>query len=47
MTEKKLQPRASVEDSGVPPPVSLVVDHEHKVVLFTADGKPLVRKAGF
>lgn len=47
MSEQKQPPRLYIEDSGVPPPTAPTVDHEHKVVLFTADGKPLVRKAGF
>lgn len=31
----------------IPPPNTMTVDHEHKTVLFTADGKALVRQAGF
>lgn len=41
-------PKASYEDPPVvPPPATFTVQHDHKVVLYTADGKPLVRKAGF
>jgi hypothetical protein len=31
----------------VPPPSTFIVAHEHKPILFTADGKALVRRAGF
>lgn len=31
----------------VPPPASFTVDHEHKPVLYTPDGKVLVRRCGF
>ena len=40
--------RLEVDDRPiVPPPASMTVDHEFKPVLYTADGKPLVRKAGY
>jgi hypothetical protein len=31
----------------VPPPASFTVAHEHKPVLYTAEGKALVRQSGF
>lgn len=31
----------------VPPPATVVVEHERKPVLYTPDGKALVRKVGF
>ena len=35
------------DDSIVPPPSSVTVEHEHTARLYTADGRPLVRPAGF
>lgn len=41
-------PKATTDDQPiVPPPSSFTVSHEHKPVLFTADGKALVRRCGF
>lgn len=31
----------------LPPPASMVVNHDHKPVLYQADGRALVRQAGF
>ena len=31
----------------IPPPNTMTVRHDHKAVLYTADGRPLVRHAGF
>lgn len=31
----------------IPPPSSITVDHEHRARLYTHDGRPLVRQAGF
>lgn len=31
----------------IAPPSSFTVDHDHKPVLYTAEGKALVRQAGF
>jgi hypothetical protein len=31
----------------IPPPASFTVDHDHKPVLYQADGRALVRAAGF
>lgn len=39
--------KAYVDDSGTPPPHSVVVEHEYKTVLHLPGGKVLVRKAGF
>ena len=39
--------RASVEDSGVPPPRDVTVSHDYIPVLHLPDGRVLVRKAGF
>ena len=43
------QPKAASDDDQpiVPPPASAQVYLEQKPVLYTADGKPLVRKIGF
>lgn len=44
----KIPPRLSVEDMPiVPPPSTVTVDHDRKPVLFTHDGKALVRKIGY
>jgi hypothetical protein len=40
-------PRELEEPPLVPPPSTFTVTHDHKVVLFTADGQALVRRAGF
>jgi hypothetical protein len=34
-------------DNELPPPPTSVVDHEHRAVLYTPDGRALVRRAGF
>jgi hypothetical protein len=34
-------------DPQIPPPSVFTVDHEHRPVLFQADGKALIRAAGF
>ena len=34
-------------DSEIPPPSNVTVHHEHRPTLYQADGKPLVRCAGF
>lgn len=39
--------RLMAEWDIIPPPSSVTVEHEHRVHLFTADGTPLVRQAGF
>lgn len=31
----------------ISPPATFTVDHDHKPVLYTAEGKALVRQAGF
>lgn len=36
-----------MSDREIPPPDSFTVDHEHRPVLYRADGKALVRAAGF
>lgn len=44
----KLPPRLSVDDMPIiPPPSTVIVDFERKPVLFTHDGKALVRKIGY
>ena len=43
-----LTPKAEADDAPVvPPPSSMTVDHIRKPLLYTATGKPLVRKTGF
>ena len=39
--------KAYVDDSGTPPPHSVVVEHDHVPVLYLPSGKVLVKKAGF
>lgn len=34
-------------DNELPPPPTSVVEHEHRAVLYTPDGRALVRRAGF
>lgn len=34
-------------DDIIPPPSHYTVEHDHRPVLYTADGKALVRQAGF
>jgi hypothetical protein len=47
-TADKPPAKGSVEDPPiVQPPSTLVVTHETKVLLWTAGGQPLTRKAGF
>lgn len=46
MTAKQ-KPVAQLDESGTPPPATVVVEHEHKPVLYLPNGKVLVRKAGF
>ncbi len=47
-TKQTPPPKATADEAPiVAPPASFVVHHDHKVVLFTADGKALVRRAGF
>ena len=41
-----LEPEEPMSDE-VAPPSSFTVDHEHLARLYTADGQPLVRTAGF
>jgi hypothetical protein len=36
-----------MRDDVIPPPSCVTVDHEHRLVLFRADGRALVRSAGF
>ena len=35
------------DDFLIPPPSSAQVDYERKAVLYLANGRPLVRRAGF
>ncbi len=48
-TEPTPRPRLSDDQDEpiVPPPATMTVQHDHKPILFTPDGKALVRKAGF
>ena len=41
------KPRAAVDDSGLPPPHVVTVEHDYKPVLYSANGKVLIRRAGF
>ena len=36
-----------LSDWEIPPPANVTVTHEHKPTLYLADGRPLVRQAGF
>lgn len=47
MTPTPSPPKLEVESTVIPPPSTLVVQHDHKVVLYLPDGRALVRKAGF
>lgn len=48
MAEKTLPPRMDIEDVPiVPPPSTFTVDYQRKPVLFTPEGKALVRLIGF
>jgi hypothetical protein len=43
-----LEPEEPMSDyDGIAPPASFTVDHERRAHLYTADGKALVRTAGF
>lgn len=43
-----LTPKAFLDEQPiVQPPATFIVAHEYKPVLFTADGKALVRRCGF
>ena len=42
------KPRCDYEDAPiVPPPATVIVQHEHKPVLYLPNGKVLVKRAGF
>ena len=41
-------PRAGCDDQPiVPPPSTVIVDHERKPVLYLPNGKVLIRRAGY
>lgn len=44
---KLLKPRAGDDYNVVPPPSSVQVEAEPRIVLFQADGTPLKRQIGF
>lgn len=37
----------ALSDWEIPPPANMTVTHEHRPTLYLADGRPLVRQAGF
>lgn len=41
------KPNPMSDEFLIPPPSNVTVEHEHRVRLWTADGQPLVRRAGF
>ena len=41
------EPPMSDHDGTIDPPASFTVDHERRATLYQADGRPLVRTAGF